>query len=209
MENTNQQTTIEETKTAEESTQQADTKEETKQSSLINLDNLTSADLERLYAENEIVKQYIDKQKDSHFSKSLKTWKQNNLAAEVEKEIAKRFPAETPEQKRIRELEQQMINMQKAQTLEKMTNKALTALAEKGLPVELAELVVAEDENKTMKAINALSEIYSKSVQAEVEKKFKENGRTPGRAGQELSAYNSARKSGNVKDMIKAKANLQ
>ena len=63
-------------------------------------------------------------------------------------------------------------------------------------------------ESKMMKAINALSDTYTKSVQAEVEKKFKEHGRTPGKARQELSSYNSARQTGNIKDMIKAKANL-
>ncbi len=200
---------VQETEVTETESKETEvTETEDKKSTLINLDNLTSADLDKLYSENEIVKQYIEKQKDSHFSKSLKTWKQNNLAAEVEKEIAKRFPAETAEQKRIRELEQEMANMKKSQVLEKMTNKALTTLAEKGLPVELAQLVVTEDESKMMKAINALSDTYTKSVQAEVEKKFKEHGRTPGKARQELSSYNSARQTGNIKDMIKAKANL-
>ena len=98
--------------------------------------------------------------------------------------------------------------MKKEQALKEVTNTALRVLAEKGLPTELAELLVAEDESKTLTAIDSLSNAYHKSIQAEVEKKFKENGRTPGRAGQELSAYNSARKTGNIKEMIKAKANL-
>ena len=125
-----EETKVQETEVTETESKETEAKEtEDKKSTLINLDNLTSADLDKLYSENEIVKQYIEKQKDSHFSKSLKTWKQNNLAAEVEKEIAKRFPAETAEQKRIRELEQEMANMKKSQVLEKMTNKALTTLA--------------------------------------------------------------------------------
>ena len=45
---------------------------------------------------------------DKYFNKGLETWKQNNLEKLIDEEIAKRYPEETPEMRRIKELEQKL-----------------------------------------------------------------------------------------------------
>ena len=45
---------------------------------------------------------------DKYFNKGLETWKQNNLEKLIDEEIAKRYPEETPEMRKIKELEQKL-----------------------------------------------------------------------------------------------------
>ena len=60
------------------------------------------------YLESDEGKKLIQPKMDSYFSKGLDTWKNNNLQKLIDDEVAKRNPAETPEQKAIRDLQQQM-----------------------------------------------------------------------------------------------------
>lgn len=181
--------------------------EEVKSPKLVNIDNLTSEDIKKLVLGNEMAKKWFEQEKDSHFSKSLNTWKQNNLTKEVEKEILKRYPTETPEQLKIRELEQKFIALEKEKEQKEVTAKALKVLSEKKLPVEFMDLLVGQDETSTLANIEKLEMTFNKAVAQAVDTKFKEHGRKP-EQGQRVSAYTHHQKRGDVKSMLKSKMNI-
>src|SRR5690606_20287423 len=62
---------------------------------------------------------------------------------------------------------------------EVLTNKAIKIAGEKHLPVNLVDFFIAENEEGTVKNLSVLEEVFSKSVQSEVEKRLKGEGYTP------------------------------
>lgn len=182
--------------------------EETKKApKLVNLDNLTSEDIKALVLENEMTKKWLEKEKDSHFSKSLATWKQNNLEKEVEREILKRYPAETPEQIKIRELEQRFVALEKEKEQKEITAKALKVLSEKALPVEMMDFVMGQDETSTLANVDKFEQLFNSAVAKAVDSKFKEHGRKP-EQGHKVNGYQQHQKRGDVKSMLKAKMDI-
>ena len=71
---------------------------------------------------------------DQHFSKSLETWKANNLDKIVNERVEALFPNETPQAKQMRELQAQIdkINAEKAKA--EMATITLNLLANEGVP---------------------------------------------------------------------------
>jgi hypothetical protein len=80
---------------------------------------------------------------------AITNWKERNLARSVEDEINKRFPPETEEAKQIRDLTAKFAEMQNEKALEQRRGNILRALADKGLPTDLADFAVAEDDETT------------------------------------------------------------
>lgn len=136
---------------------------------------------------------------DSNFTKGLNTWKEKNLDKLIEDEVKKRNPEETPEQKRIRELEEKIEQAEKARNRESLVNKALKVAKEKNLPDSIVDFFVAEDEEGTTSNLAKLEEAYTKALQAAVDEKFKAGGRTlpPGGSGGDNSVGASFAKSAN------------
>ena len=100
---------------------------------------ITLEQVQSFLAENEDAKKWHSSQLDSHFTKSLKTWKENNLNKEVEKEIAKRFPAETEDQKRIREMQQKIEQMEAENKRKDLFASATKKANEVGLPIDMVD----------------------------------------------------------------------
>lgn len=124
-------------------------------------------------------KKILQPKLDQHFTKGLETWKEKTFPTLVEEEIKKKFPAETEEQKRMRKLEDELAKEREARIRSELANKATTLATEKGLPVDLVAYFVGQDEETTLANIGNLETAYQKHLQAAVEAKFKENGRTP------------------------------
>lgn len=114
---------------------------------------------------------------DSNFTKGLNTWKEKNLGKLVEDEVKKRNPEETPEQKELRKLREEIEGERKARNRESLVNKALKVADEKALPKGLIDFFIGEDEEGTTTNLSKLEEEYTKAVQSAVDSKFKENGR--------------------------------
>ena len=119
----------------------------------------------------EVVNSYLDSQEgakllqprlDSHFSKGLQTWKDNNLSKLIDEEVSKRNPGETPEQKEIRELKAQLESDRLEREREKLTNLAMKK---------------ANDEDETNTNLESFNELFQNAVQSQVDAKFKNNGR--------------------------------
>lgn len=131
----------------------------------------------RSYLDTDDGKQLIQPTLDRYHNKSLQTWKDNNLQTLVEDEVAKRNPAETEEQKRIKLLEDKLANQEKEATRKDLETKALKIAQEKALPVELINFFVGEDEDSTNENLDKLKAQIDTTVQAQVDQRFKDNGR--------------------------------
>jgi hypothetical protein len=120
---------------------------------------------------------------DAHFTKSLKTWQEKSMPDVLEAEIKKRFPGETPEQKQIRELQIKQTESERKAVRADLRSKALSVLTAKGLPVELVDNFIGEDEAATTANLTGLEKVWTSKLQAAVDVVFKEKGREPQKGG--------------------------
>lgn len=141
----------------------------------------------RSYLDTDEGKRFIQPTLDRYHNKSLQTWKDNNLQNLVEDEVAKRNPQETEEQKRIRLLEEQLENRDKAAARKDLETKALKLAQDKALPTEIVNFFVGEDEETTSANLDTLKQHLDATIQAQVDERFKAGGRDvidgPGSSG--------------------------
>ena len=122
---------------------------------------------------------FLQPKLDSFFSKGLSTWKENNLTKIVEDEIVKRKPEETPEQKRIRELEEKLNAQEKNAFLSNLKTKATKELNSKGLPSELTDFMLYDSEEVMRDSINNFENVFKAYVDKAVDTRLKGTGKTP------------------------------
>lgn len=164
-------------------------------------------------AQDEVFQKWLQSEKDRHFSKGLETWKENNLSSIVEEEIKKRYPEETEEQRQLRELKTQLEQLQRERQREAIRNQAYKQASEKGLPLELLDFFVADDEEKTSANLEVFEKVWNAAVQAQVNQMFKANGREPHRSSEpsqnDLEAqYQKAMQEGNISRAIAIKSQM-
>jgi len=152
---------------------------------------IEKSDVALVLEANAEVKSVFDAEKDKHHNKALETWKTNNLQKLVNEEVAKRNPAKSPAEIELEKLKKQFEDSEKARNREKLMNQAIKTATEKGLPVELLDYLVADDEEGTTANLTKFEEVFVKSVQNGVESKFKQNGREvpPGSGGKSEDSY--------------------
>jgi hypothetical protein len=136
-------------------------------------------DIKRLSLEDESIKTWLQSEKDKNFSKGLDTWKQNNLSSLVDEEVKKLYPEETPEQRKIRELEARLTKSEQEKQKETIRNQAYKQANEKKLPVELLDFFVGADLDTTNSNLETLEKVWKQSLEAAVGETFKANGREP------------------------------
>lgn len=128
-------------------------------------------------------KKHLQSVIDAAVGTGIETWKKNNLDKEREayykERSAKEHPEETPEQKRIRELEERVAQSDKARTLSELRAGALSILSQEKLEPELIDFVMAEDADKTKAKIDRIKSIIEKRIAGEVETRMKAGGREP------------------------------
>lgn len=139
--------------------------------------------LEGLTKEN--AHEYVEKipelksYRDSYLTRSIETWKNNNLDKIVSEKLNELNPPETEEQKKLRELTERLNRVEREKQLEALRAKALKRLSEKKLPVELADFLIADDEATTETRLEAVAKIIEAERSKAKEQLFKENGRAP------------------------------
>lgn len=120
---------------------------------------------------------------DKQFSKSLDTWKNNNLQKIIDDEIRNRFPDETPEAQRMREMEQKIANMEKEKLFSNMRNLAITEGNELGLPTALAASCVCDTEEETRAKVKQMEVEFKSAIEKEVEARMSKGYRPKGGQG--------------------------
>lgn len=131
------------------------------------------------FLETENGKQLIKPRLDSFFSKGLETWKTNNLNTIVEQEISKRNPAETEDQKRIKNIELQLQQERAERLRRENENAAMKLLESKKLPLTFAEFVMADTVEGITTKIASLESVINALVTQKVEERFETGGRVP------------------------------
>ena len=174
---------------------------------LINKDNLTLEELKNIINENEGFKAWLSSEKDRHFSTSLNTWKENNLSKEVEKEISKRYPAETEEQKKLRDLELKLQAMEQESKMKELKANTMRVINDKQLDSEILDFVLSDNEETTIANIDKFEGLIERLANKRLEEKYKNANTTPSQSvGQAtLSEYEKSRAAGDVKGMLLAK----
>lgn len=129
--------------------------------------------------ETEAGKKTVQPMLDRHATKAIDTWKNNHLQEIIEEEVSKRNPQETPEQKQLRQLQEQMGKLQKEKNLESMKSLGLQLANEKGLPSSMVNFFVGETPEQTRNNINLLEIEFKSSVENAVEGRLKKSAHTP------------------------------
>jgi hypothetical protein len=114
---------------------------------------------------------------DAKVTKGIETFKTNNLPKILDDEIAKRYPPESEEGKKVRELEKRHNDLLSELKRKDLLTLALKKATEKRLPLTIVEKLLAEDEEGTEKNLNLFEEEFKKAIETQVNEKFKQGGR--------------------------------
>lgn len=139
----------------------------------------------------ELAQKALQPKLDSHFSKSLETWKANNLDKIVDERVSALYPNETPQAKQMRELQRQIdaINGEKEKAI--MSTKTLNILAEEGLPNSFAKFLQGNDEASTRANIQEFKFEFTSALNGSVDSKFKQFAHQPQTQTTEVKAANT------------------
>ncbi|PEA53430.1 hypothetical protein CON64_18480 [Bacillus pseudomycoides] len=131
------------------------------------------------FLDTEEGKKIVQPKLDSHFSKSLDTWKNNNLQRIINEEVTKRNPSETAEQKAMREMEQRLNQMDKERQMSEMKTLGIQLASERKLPSALVPFMVTDTDSQTRSNIDTLELEFKSAVERAVEERLKSAGTTP------------------------------
>lgn len=128
---------------------------------------------------DESFKGYINSLKDSHFTKSLETWKTNNLQKLVDAEILKKNPKLDPKDLLIENLQKDVENIKKEKARAVMEAKYKDVLAEKKIPGKMVDFLLADDETVTEANISLFEESMKAYIEEAIKAKFDGNVHIP------------------------------
>ncbi|HDG8685373.1 TPA: DUF4355 domain-containing protein [Staphylococcus aureus] len=129
------------------------------------------------FLDTEEGKRFIQPELDRYHSKGLESWKEKNLENLIEKEVQKRNPEQSEEQKRISALEKELEKRDAEAKREKLRSNALGKAQELNLPTSLVDRFLGDSDEDTEQNLKALKETFDKYVQEGVDSKFKSSGR--------------------------------
>lgn len=128
---------------------------------------------------DEAGKKHLQSLTDTAVTKGINTFKEKTLPTLLEEEIKKKFPGETEEQKKLRQLEEMLNKSEAERKRESLKNRALSYANEKKLPTGFIDRFIDEDEDKTLANVQKFESIFNEAIKNGVEEKFKNNGRQP------------------------------
>jgi len=139
----------------------------------------TQEDVDRIVVDR--LKREREKYEKQVVPEKIKAFQEEKLPELVEEEIKRRFPEKTPEEKKLAELEQRLEQEAQERKREKLLNMALKEATDKGLPTDLVNFFVDEDEDKTRSNLEMLEGTIKnreKKLREEaVQEVFKRNSR--------------------------------
>jgi len=106
-------------------------------------------------------KSFMDSERDKHSTKSLETWKANNLDTLVSAKVKELYPEADPKDIALNKLQAQLDKMQSDSARKDLTNKTLKQFQDAKLPSELVDFMVGADEEQTNKNVEALTKLFA------------------------------------------------
>lgn len=141
---------------------------------------LTAAQLESAIEAEPGHRKWLEAVIDRKVSKGINAWKGGHLQKEIDDAVAKANPKETGEQKRLRELETREQTRSKNEKRLLQENLALRHAREMNLPEKLVTYLIGDDDDTTLANLKVFKETIDNEVkvrvEAEVKKRFKEQG---------------------------------
>ncbi|WP_345806138.1 DUF4355 domain-containing protein [Bacillus subtilis] len=157
-------------KTVKEFLEQNKEKEEVK--SYLEELSAVSADKVSGFLDTDEGKKILQPRLDEHFSKSLNTWKINNLQKHVDEKVKELYPEKDP-------LELKVANLEKQLAMKEMRSFAMDKAHKEGLPIELVDLVMGEDQEKTSSNLDLLKGVFSQHIENKTQERLKADGIDP------------------------------
>jgi len=119
---------------------------------------------------------------DKRVTDAIATYQAKTVPGLIAAEVAKLHPEETPEQKRLKALEQDLASERAARAREGLRTRVHGYIGQKALPAELAALAdqfVGADEATTDANLRQLEETFNAALGRAVEARFKTDGTQP------------------------------
>lgn len=135
------------------------------------------------FMDTEEGKKVLQPIKDRHATMSIDTWKKNNLDKIKQEAIASANPTETPEARRIRELEQSFKAMEQEKEHAKQEAFAISLATQKGLPQGLVPFMIGNSQEETISRANTVELEFSSALQQAIEGQLGTTGRNHLQAG--------------------------
>ena len=147
-------------------------------SSEIDVTKITLDDYKNMLANNEIVKAYFTSQLDSGISKAVNSHDQKFMKDKfpklLEEEVQKRLNADlTPEQKQIKEMQEQLDAMRAEKERAELLNANSKKLKEQGLNTDLAKYIKTDDD------IDFFKNLINDSVKTQIQQKLGKSSYKP------------------------------
>lgn len=149
---------------------------------LAGLKTLTLDDVKSFLEQNEEGSKWFQSEKDRVVTKGIDTWKNNNLdklRQEIKDELN---PPKTEAEKRLARLEQELEQERKKRLRESLRNKAYKEATDKGLPVDLLDYLIGDDEETTLANLSILQNVWESEKKKLVDEQFKQHSRDPHRS---------------------------
>ena len=118
-------------------------------------------------------KSFMDSERDKHSTKSLDTWKTNNLQALIDAKVKELHPDADPRDTALNTLKAELEKMKAEGQHKELTIKASKMMQEKKLPMELLDLLIGTDEAVTTANLTALETVFKSHVEALVAERLK------------------------------------
>lgn len=135
------------------------------------------AEVARRWLDTADGKKHLQSTTDVALQSAIETWKTNNLDKLVRQKYDELHPAEDPREKQIRDLTARLDAQEKQSLRKDLRLKTLSALTEKGVPTDLTDYIIGDDETSTDANIETITRLWvdklSESVEAEVQKRLK------------------------------------
>lgn len=144
------------------------------------LKTVSSETVKDFLENNDDGKKLLNTLTDQRVTKGIETFKTNNLQKLLDEEIAKKFPDETEDAKKQRQLIERLSNLENEIKKKDLLTSAIKKAGEKGLPIAVIERLLGDDEESTEKNLNLFETEFKKAIEAQVNEKFKAGGREPG-----------------------------
>ena len=131
-------------------------------------------------------------ERDRHHNQGLEKWQKNNLDKLYSERYAKENPEETPEQKRLKEIEIKLAEADRRAAIAEQKSATLKTFTEKGLPADLMAVNFLGDEETAANSFAIMERFKANAEQAKATNLLKDNGRVPQKSTDPSSKYLSA-----------------
>jgi len=129
--------------------------------------------------EKDFAKPILQSKMDSHFTKSLDTWKTNNLDSLINEKVNELYPAETESDKQLRALQQQVNDMKAEKQRSDLEVVKRDIISEQQINSKFTEFIFGSSNEEINANAVKLKELITEQINQGVELRFKESSHTP------------------------------